>query len=87
MHVHPSLYHQPSPRDPSPQTFAVGQAALAAGITLVSVGHRVSLRRFHNEVLNLAPVDNGSLADWTVTPVEAENLATAAQSPAKAGGV
>ena len=39
-------------------------AAVARGITLISVGHRHSLRQFHRWVLHL----NGSDASWSLEP-------------------
>jgi len=45
------------------------RAARQAGVTLVSVGHRPSLARFHERVLRLeAPAADGSGCAWAVVP-------------------
>jgi ABC-type uncharacterized transport system fused permease/ATPase subunit len=49
----------------------VYRAARSAGVTLVSVGHRPTLARFHERVLRLAPPPEGSKAQgcsWRVDP-------------------
>ncbi len=49
-------------------------AAAAAGITLVSVGHRPALVKFHQRVLELQP---GGTGGWQVVPA-AEYMGAAA---------
>jgi len=46
------------------------QSLLASGVTVVSVGHRPSLMRFHKRVLQLGPSHNGQPAPWQLLPVE-----------------
>lgn len=70
------LYHQPAMAFLDEATSALDMemeqllydAAVAKGITLISVGHRVSLRAFHKNVLHLQ--GDGS---WTLEPLTPNN--------------
>ena len=53
------------------------QALLASGTTVISVGHRPTLIRYHQQVLQLASNQGGVPGKWRVTP--AEELAAKAQ--------
>ena len=66
------LYHRPAMAFLDEATSALDaemecllySAAVAAGVTLISVGHRPSLRAFHDDLLNL----NGD-GSWTLEPL------------------
>lgn len=52
------------------------QALLASGTTVISVGHRPTLIRYHQQVLQLASNQGGVPGKWRVLPAE-QLLATA----------
>jgi putative ATP-binding cassette transporter len=52
------------------------QALLASGTTVISVGHRPTLIRYHQQVLQLASNQGGVPGKWQVLPAE-QLLATA----------
>jgi len=77
LYLNPS---QPQPTNqPTSQPTAQPQAVLDAGVTLISVGHRPTLVRYHKRVLQLGPSqgpDKG--AGWELCSAEEFAAAAAA---------
>lgn len=75
------LFPTPAPTHPTPST--TPQAVLDAGVTVISVGHRPTLVRYHRRVLQLGPSQGPTVgASWSVcTAEEFAGAAAAASGP------
>ena len=70
---HDFPFNSPPPPLPSHPS-ALYEALRADGITYVSVGHRPTLLKHHQEVLRLAPTDPGG---WALLPAGTPGLESA----------